>query len=640
MAARPSIALSIAIALTTAVVVPSQGQNPLTKVKKAIEKQLKPPKAAPPPQPGATAKPAQPVQAAQQAQPAQTLNAKVQETLMGPTVTGGLMSRTAMSEDGDHLAVVTANGSRQLVLVDGAEGPLFDEIPLNFAWSVRSRESGGSLVFSPTGGHSAYVARRAGDFIAVVDGREAATLATTATVNSGSPTGWAFMFNRDGSHLAYGAKSGTGWQMVFGGTPGPAFASIDFSQAFLKGNRLAYAAQTADQQWHAVVDGKPGPGYAAITSLQLTPDGAHYAYLASPPGAARAVAVVDGIVSKGADLGVFELELAPDGRFAYVAMTKAPPPNSDRGGEATLYVGGQATPAVCDCPTFSNRLPGGIAPPRRHLAWSPDGKGFAYIKSNRPAPGVTVIVNGKPMGPTYQIVSDLQWSPDGSRLAYVGTSPSGVFQVIDGQETEALNDGDEFQWSPDGKRYAFQGKSSLLVDGKEQPKVGYLLESFRFSSDSKHYAYASMAGNDRAIVDGEVKPFMLAGFQPTSQALPRINFPPLAFSPDGARLAFLGRAIDATGRATSQAGVIVDGVRTQGPSESYQFPTWSPDGKHFAVLVGNGQGRAPMIDGKVGTFYESVLENNVAACRFVDAHTLRIYGVKAGQIYRVTLDIS
>ena len=42
--------------------------------------------------------------ASAQAPVGQPLNAKVQETLMGPTVTGGLTSRTVMSEDGEHLA--------------------------------------------------------------------------------------------------------------------------------------------------------------------------------------------------------------------------------------------------------------------------------------------------------------------------------------------------------------------------------------------------------------------------------------------------------------------------------------------------------------------------------------------------------
>jgi hypothetical protein len=144
-------------------------------------------------------------------------------------------------------------------------------------------------------------------------------------------------------------------------------------------------------------------------------------------------------------------------------------------------------------------------------------------------------------------------------------------------------------------------------------------------------------------VDGEVKPFFLGGYQPTSQALPRINFPPLVYSPDGAHLAYIGSTLDATGRVNSRPGTVIDGVRSEWASpslNSISFPSWSPDGKHFAAMAWDGRGQAPMIDGKVGSAYESVLENNAAACRFVDSHTFRFYGVRAGQAYRVTLDIS
>ena len=67
---------------------------------------------------------------------------------------------------------------------------------------------------------------------------------------------------------------------------------------------------------------------------------------------------------------------------------------------------------------------------------------------------------------------------------------------------------------------------------------------------------------------------------------------------------------------------------------------FSPDGKHFATVITTGQGWVAMIDGKVGPSYEALLPSNVASCRFVAGHTFRSYGIKAGQIYRVTLDIS
>jgi len=110
---------------------------------------------------------------------------KAQETLMGPLLTGpGITPRIFMSEDGEHLAIVTPKGSRQVVLLDGVEGPVFDEIPTMFLGMVQV-----SVQFSPTGGHSAYLGRRGGDLIAVVDGKEAVTVATSQTNTVGGSNG-------------------------------------------------------------------------------------------------------------------------------------------------------------------------------------------------------------------------------------------------------------------------------------------------------------------------------------------------------------------------------------------------------------------------------------------------------------------
>ncbi|HEU5218725.1 MAG TPA: hypothetical protein VFU23_08695, partial [Gemmatimonadales bacterium] len=290
-----------------------------------------------------------------------------------------------------------------------------------------------------------------------------------------------------------------------------------------------------------------------------------------------------------------------------------------------------------------NRLPGSITTPRHRIAWSPDGKGYAYISSNQPNPGVTVLVNGKAMGPTYSNANELKWNADGTRFAYLGVSPNGFFEVIDGQEIESLNDVPEFQWSPDGKRYAFMGKTVTVVDGKELAKTRgqRILESFVWSADSRHFAYTNQTYGSGAepVVDGEMKPFFTEVFQQTTQALPKIGFPPMVFSPDGAHLAYLGRTFDATRRANSRAGVVIDGVRNEGPGESYMYPSWSPDSKHFGVMAGNGRGWGAMIDGKMGAVYEAILQNNGAACHFVDGHSFRFFGIRDGQIYRVTFDI-
>lgn len=570
---------------------------------------------------------------------------KAQETLMGPMLTGpGITPRIFMSEDGEHLAIVTPKGSRQVVLLDGVEGPVFDEIPSMFLGMAQI-----AVQFSPTGGHSAYLGRRGGDLIAVVDGKEAVTVATSQARTVSGSNGWQFWFNRDGSHLAYAGHNGQAWVMVSDGVKSAEYREIDLTQTVLNGKRLAYVAQTADQQWHAVVDGKTGPGYISIASLKVTPDGLRYAYVAQPAGSQNALAVVDGVVQGPMFRGINDLDQALDGRVAYVAPIKTAP-GASGGGVAVLMAGGVAVPGSCGtgqlpyCLTFNNRV--GIAgtTPERRVAWNPDGKGFAYIKSNDPDPGVVVMANGKAVGPTYTSAHQLQWSADGSRFAYLGLAPAGRFPVVDGEELVAVGDLKEFQFSPDGKRYGFVSYGpkgfSVVVDGKEQPVgQGYNPQSFQWSPDGKHFAYGmqSSVNSFGLVVDGVAKPALLLGnfFALNPQRQPQISFPPIFFSPDGNHMAYVGRRSDGTGKAA----VFVDGASYEGPTPSYTFPSWSPDSKHFATVTTTGQGWTAMIDGKVGPYYQALLQHNVASCRFVNDRTYRFYGIKGGQIYRVTLEL-
>ncbi len=569
------------------------------------------------------------------------LNAKVTEALMGPRT-----QRIYLSEDGDHIAIVAPKGSREVMLVDGVEGPLFDEIPLNFRWST-SRASRGSVEFSLTGGHSAYVGRRGGDFIAVVDGKEAATLVTTPVMQSGMNAmapGWGFLFNRDGSRLAYATLAAAGsWVVVADGVRSPSYKALDLIQSALNGKRLFYAAQTADDQWHVVVDGKPGPGYSGVSDLQVTPDGLHYVYKAIKAGVGtKSSTVVNDGVETAMYYGVADLDQAPDGRIAYVGVTN-PGDIQGRGAVANLFVAGMTVPVPrkFNVQTYDKvRVGYRIGYGSHMVAWSPDGKRVAWVQPNTPAPTVSVMVNGKAMGLTYQTAEELLWSPDGAHLTYQAVSPAGTFPVVDGTEGTGATWVKEFQWSPDGKRYIYQEATStgllVVVDGKPDPKVrGVLDGSERFSPDGKHLAYGAqvgMTGDFQPMVDGVAKPHNLQSFNTTNN--PKILFPELSWSPDGLHLAYVGFTMD----QIPKGGVWVDGTLYPGQIAWFQFPSWSPNSKHFATVI-TARAWVAMIDGKLGPPYEEFLSLSATACRFIDDKTFRFYGVKAGQVYQVTLDM-
>jgi Tol biopolymer transport system component len=569
------------------------------------------------------------------------LGAKLAETLMGPRT-----KRIIMSEDGNHLAIVAPKGSREIVLLDGVEGPVFDEIPAIFGWGNYAA-NGGPIVWSPTGGRSAYVGRRAGDYIAVVDGKEAVTLSTPATLQGmggTDPSGWSFYFNHDGTHLAYASLAAPGsWVMVLDGVKSPSYHAIDFRQTALIGMRVIYVVQpVTDLKWHLVVDGKVGPAYDTIASLKVTPDGAHYAFVANrwsaAPGAAGgrfSLVVVDGVEGR-TERAISDLEQAPDGRVSYMAMR---PQTTPGGNPPHLIVG--ALDATWTT-TFGGPVRVGRVVPEYHVAWSADGKRFAYLQQNTPNPGVTVMVNGKPMGPTYNSAGGLSWSPEGSRFAYTGTSPSGTFAVIDGQESDGYHWIRDFQWSPDGKRYAFIAGNAtgtwMIVDGKEQPKaLGFAEGALRFSPDSRHLAYSAQTtvANFQPVVDGQLRPQYLGNFATHGQFSTPLVLPVFVWSPDGNHLAYAGGKTDGTIRGA----IWVDGVPEQGPMQSYFHPAWSPDSKHFAAVTSDGRGWAVLIDGKIGPGYEDLIEMNGESSAFTDGHTFRFYGIKAGQVYRITLDL-
>ncbi len=307
-----------------------------------------------------------------------SLQAQVHEELLGPYLTPLSGGRVFVSEEGGHVAISMKKGSRQVMLVDGKEGPLFDEVP-----------AGGVVVvyyppqFIPTGRHCAYVGRRGDQLLAVIDGKEV-RLGTWGGPSSVSPLGNKnpLFFNQDGSRIAYlsfVAGSRNTYYLHVGGRKSKGFAAIDTTQIRFAGQRLAYPAQTADGKWHVVVDGKLGPSYEKVTSLQWSADGAHYAYAANTDGK-HAQVVVDGGAGKvytsatGAEIEA--LTFTADNRVAFAL----------RGGtlgRGTLVVGGTEITHAAQPFEFGRVNP--FLVPSREIAGS-GAPWFAPARTERESP--------------------------------------------------------------------------------------------------------------------------------------------------------------------------------------------------------------------------------------------------------------
>ncbi len=210
-------------------------------------------------------------------------------------------------------------------------------------------------------------------------------------------------------------------------------------------------------------------------------------------------------------------------------------------------------------------------------------------------------------------------SPRGGHLAVITQKGSRSVVLFDGVPgplfDQIMSDGVSF--SPDGSRYAYVGRSGaeqvIVVDGKEQLRIPFSSESqvsfirginttFAFSPDSKHLVYVIQTvgpGPNGArfreyhvVFDGTVGP-------PDHG-----DGPSVAFSPDGARHAYL---ITARARTALNPGVdnksllVVDGKLAPYVAGALQF---TGDGTHLfsqrTVTLGPGKGAATevLVDGR------------------------------------------
>src|SRR6266436_2398489 len=92
------------------------------------------------------------------------VDVKVDEQMMAPAGWIG----AAVSAHGVHVAVLALKGSRNVVLIDGVEGPIFDQLlegggrtynrPLNVDLAIWPPKSG-PIAFSDDGTHCAYLGK-------------------------------------------------------------------------------------------------------------------------------------------------------------------------------------------------------------------------------------------------------------------------------------------------------------------------------------------------------------------------------------------------------------------------------------------------------------------------------------------------
>ena len=261
-----------------------------------------------------------------------------------------------VSPDGGHYAVPAMHGSREVIVIDGVDGPEFDHAA--HMWGGEAID----FVFSSDGRHSAYVAQSGDDLVEVRDGKTAFTIASIkpgTNLASSSPVpkidqrhihnpghqvgggGHQCLMSPSGAHVAVVAHAGNpsesgGFYMFLDGVKSPEYNFIDVGQVAFVAEKLVYIAQTNDHKWHLVVNDEPGPAYGGLKNLQVNDDSSHYAFIGSTGGLGWGVGV-DGVL--GAPRGIIDnMFIASNGRVAYTTVARMNGATATQTGSSGLYI--------------------------------------------------------------------------------------------------------------------------------------------------------------------------------------------------------------------------------------------------------------------------------------------------------------
>jgi hypothetical protein len=377
------------------------------------------------------------------------------------------------SADSRHVAYIGVRDGKARVVLDNVEGPPYDRV--QFVSSLAVFADGSQRVY--------YVGHRAGRSYLVVDGREVVQGEQISRV----------VYNGARDRFACVVKKGERWAVVVDGVEGKAYREIGQQIVFSKdGRRWMYIAR--DSLHHAVIDGVETGGYASIVQygFGFSESGEHVAFQASdgdksfwvldgqpqksyqriemanapmfsPDGTrltyvtrerrerGRAVLVIGTWESEPFDWIIGPPYFRPDGRVVYTA-----------GRDGKVYVGVDSTTTVFD-----------------HVGWIYPAENRRVVYPARRGASWYAVIDGV-LSPAYSdSVTLIAISRNGQRVAYEAGRAGKRFVVVDGIEGPPYDSVRFLDISADGRRVRYAGKRLgkwvLVADGVESPPYDELL---------------------------------------------------------------------------------------------------------------------------------------------------------------------
>lgn len=593
----------------------------------------------------------------------------------------------AFSPDGRHVALVTLQGSRQVVKVDGKADPVFDQVLFN------------TFVFSYSGNRYAYVARRGGQCVVVVDGKESDTISCGqknvkfATLpKQRERYGDVFQFSSSGKTLVYYKEiDQNSYSVIINNSTGPVLSSsYSGYKIYIRGEKVFYIDYSSAKLY---INNQPTPDRVKMVGLSGRPlrisnDGKNYAYITMNNIAwennSRVVGAKEWVVKNG-EAGpkystVNHLEMDEHtGTVFYEATlneTWAPDPNNpDYKQPVRVFVIGDTSYKFSEAGAvqpldvstsveMDNRS--SYMTRRSHVVMSPDGSRRAFVTAPLNTGGlgmsemssVTVRHDDGKQSYHYQEIGSIAFTSDSKTLLFTAVNGGKKFVVVNEKEIGPFDKVSRPIVGKSGGNYAFvAGSNQSLHFYLNGEPVGPELRAIdinryinkrsfnmAFPDDLSHYAYSAelSVGDNAVVVDDEVfqqqtYQFMAPGSPPGSKN----NYvsDSFIFSADGTRLAYLIRT------ATSEKAVMLDGKQlTPGMKGTFTYPKFSPDGKHFVFLHGEQRKDRKrhwqlFIDGKPGPEVANSIPDNPNAVGFTDNKEVYVMGFLGNEVVRNTVKI-
>ncbi len=394
----------------------------------------------------------------------------------------------------------------------------------------------------------------------------------------------------DGMRFAYIAKRDGGAVAVVDGKPGTRYAVVAPIAFSPDGKRYAYKATRDDHRWTFVVDGKEGPLHGNVRSVTHTfsPDGSRTAYVADvpdpkAPNRSQNALIVDGVA------GTPYKQVEGQPWFSHDAKRLAFVAGTGEGPAFRMFV------VVDGVDGAGFRQIGSVLHEVRTkaFAWSPDAKhwGYSAVKAEG---GEVVVVDGVE-GATYEGVRGPVLSPDGKRWAYPALRKGKWIVVASGQETgKEYDEIGELFFGPGPGSLAYAARRGKVwvvvvggVEGKEYGRVGTY--SIRFSPDGTRVVYWATSGPRPPPIFFVLDGVELGAYENVG-ANRSFAWSSFSFGPDGKQTVFAGQR-------NGKWSMVTNGVEGT-PYEAMPIfnPAIGPQGDvayaaqkgDALVLVGNG----------------------------------------------------